>query len=67
MELGIEYRHLAQECGVPYFAVVPTVGDDPAFINGLAGLVHASQQRPGLCSQDGGRLCPAGFTGCPQR
>lgn len=67
VELGIEYRHLAQQCGVPYFAVVPTVGDDPAFINGLAGLVRASLQRPGLCSQDGGRLCPAGFSGCPQR
>lgn len=67
VELGIEYRHLAQQCGVPYFAVVPTVGNDPAFINGLAGLVRASLQCPGLCSQDGGRLCPAGFSGCPQR
>lgn len=66
VELDIEYRHLAERCGVPYFAPVPTVGDDPAFIAGLAALVRAGLQRPGLRSQDGGRLCPAGFGGCPQ-
>lgn len=68
VEIGIEYRHLADQCGVPYFAPVPTVGDDPAFIAGLADLVRASLSQPaGLGSQQGGRLCPAGFSGCPQR
>lgn len=43
VELDIEYRHLAQNCGVPYFDRVPTVMTDPVFIKGLASLVLSAQ------------------------
>jgi ferrochelatase len=39
VELDIEYRHLAEGCGVMEYRRAATVGDDPAFIAGLAGLV----------------------------
>jgi ferrochelatase len=39
VELDIEYRHLAAECGVADYRRAATVSDDPAFIAGLAGLV----------------------------
>jgi ferrochelatase len=39
VELDIEYRHLAAQSGVPDYRRAPTVGDDAAFIAGLAGLV----------------------------
>ncbi|SMH55721.1 ferrochelatase [Azospirillum agricola] len=67
VEIEIEYRHLAKEAGVPHFTRVPTVGVHPAFIEGLARLVGQTLagDRP-ACSQNGGRLCPATFSGCPQ-
>jgi ferrochelatase len=39
VELDIEYRHLAAQSGVPDYRRAATVGDDAAFIAGLAGLV----------------------------
>jgi ferrochelatase len=39
VELDIEYRHLAAQSGVPEYRRALTVGDDAAFIAGLAGLV----------------------------
>lgn len=67
VEIGIEYAELAKRLGVPHFESVPTVGTDPAFIGALARLVRqlVAGDAP-ICSQQGGRLCPAGFTGCPQ-
>ncbi|HYD31822.1 MAG TPA: ferrochelatase [Azospirillaceae bacterium] len=68
VELDIEYRELAHVQGVPFFARVPTVGVEPVFIEALAALVRRMVSAPpGLCSQQGGRICPSGFTGCPQR
>lgn len=65
VEIEIEYRHLAEGTGVPHFVRVPAVGDDPAFIAGLARLVRGAlaQDRP-LCSDGGGRICPAAWSGC---
>lgn len=66
VELDIEYRRLAEEAGVARYVRVPTVGTAPAFIDGLAGLVHralAGGCEP--CSQQGGRLCPARWRRCP--
>lgn len=65
VEIEIEYRHLAQNTGVPHFVRVPAVGDDPAFIAGLARLVRGAlaQNRP-LCSDGGGRICPSALSGC---
>lgn len=67
VEIEIEYRHLAKEAGVPHFTRVPTVGDHPAFIDGLARLVRRTlaEARP-VCAQYGDRICPAHFSGCPQ-
>jgi protoporphyrin/coproporphyrin ferrochelatase len=65
VELGIEYRHLAAEVGVPYYDPVPTVSTSPAFIDGLAALARSLRLSPKTCrSGRGGRICPAQFGGC---
>jgi ferrochelatase len=66
VELDIEYRHLASEHGVPFYARVPVVAVEPHFIAGLARLVREALagDRP-LRSECGGRICPEGFTKCP--
>ena len=67
VELDIEYRKLAGEAGVPYYGRVPTVGTNGDFIDGLARLVRqALAGDRALCSQQGGRPCPAAWRGCPQ-
>jgi ferrochelatase len=43
VELDQEYRRLAEECGVPLYIRVPTVGAAPRFVGGLAALVHRAQ------------------------
>jgi ferrochelatase len=40
VELDVDYRRLAQECGVPAYRRVQTVGTEPEFIAGLAALVR---------------------------
>jgi ferrochelatase len=67
VELDIEYRHLAEEAGAPVYIRVATAGTEAAFIAGLAGLVEGAiaAGRP-VCSQVGGRRCPAELRGCPQ-
>ena len=68
VELDIEYRDLAVRRGVPGYWRVPAPNADPGFIAALAGIVRAAVARgPGLCSQDGGRLCPAAHLDCPHR
>jgi ferrochelatase len=48
VELDIEYGKLARESGVPDYRRARAVGDHPAFIAGLAGLVReAALDRPG--------------------
>ncbi|MCW5732545.1 MAG: ferrochelatase [Enhydrobacter sp.] len=42
VELDIEYRHLAEQAGVPTYVRVPAVGTHPLFIHGLANLVRAA-------------------------
>ncbi len=67
VELDIEYRRLAVECGVPEFRRVPTVAVHQAFIAGLAEMVRDALARPpGVASSDGARLCPAQWSGCAQ-
>ncbi|GIL40738.1 ferrochelatase [Roseiterribacter gracilis] len=68
VEIEIEYRHLAEEVGVPYFARVDTVGADAAFIGGLASLVRGARvASTQVTSERGGRICPPNFAGCCQR
>jgi protoporphyrin/coproporphyrin ferrochelatase len=42
IELDMDYRRLAAECGVPDYRRVPTVGTEPEFIAGLAELVRGA-------------------------
>ncbi len=65
VELDIEYRHLADENGVPAYFRVPTVSTHPKFIDGLARAIAAQDRRGGLSCAGGGRLCPANFSQCP--
>ena len=67
VELDIEYRRLGEAKGVPSYTRVATVDTGAAFIEGLAGLVRAALTgERACCSQDGGRLCPGQWRGCPQ-
>ena len=65
VELDLEYAHLAQEAGVPAYVRVPTVGTEPAFIDGLADMVKAllAGERQ-VASSEGRRICAAAATCC---
>jgi ferrochelatase len=66
VELDIDYRTIAEKAGVPGYFRVPTHNSDAAFIAALAQLVrHARSHGPGLCSHEGGRICPADRSNCP--
>lgn len=68
VEIEIEYRKLAQDAGVPYFARVSTVDASQAFIAELAGLVEQASSATAECvSGAGHRICPAAHAGCPIR
>jgi ferrochelatase len=65
VELDMDYRAVAEAAGAPAYLRVPAVGADPAFIEGLAGLVRGALQRPeGTASPTGARICPAGSGRC---
>ena len=66
VELDIEYRDLARAAGVVDYVRVPALGVEADFIAGLAGLVRSTLDGgAALCSHKAGRICPAGFGGCP--
>ena len=66
VELDIEYRHLAESCGVPFYARAAVVGTHRDFIAGLADLVRQTLGQPKkICSQNKARLCPNQFSKCP--
>jgi ferrochelatase len=72
VEIGMEYRELAEKSGVPHFIAVPTVGTDTDFIQGLANLVRAAcglppGPPPPVTSATGTRICPPGYRGCACR
>jgi ferrochelatase len=57
VELDLDYREIANSCGVPAYHRVSTVGVEPAFISALAKVVvHASPQSTG-CPVLGGNVC----------
>jgi len=69
VELDIEYRTLAETCGVADYRRVSTVGADGMFIDGLARLVrkalHAPVGESPVCVNDGeARICPRQFSCC---
>jgi len=53
VELDIEYKELADDCGVETYVRVPAVATHEAFINGLAHLVQNALTQDQI-------LCPAG-------
>jgi ferrochelatase len=66
VELDIEYRHLADQAGVPFYHRVATVGCAPGFLAGLAALVRSADVgAAGLRCPAGARLCPREFSRCP--
>lgn len=65
VELDIEYRELAKRIGAPGYFRVPAQNDDPGFIVALADIVRRMlASGAGLCSHQGGRLCPRECVGC---
>lgn len=67
VELDIQYREAAVAAGVPLYLRVATPGPDDSFIRGLADMVRAVMNGPGVspCSGAGERLCPREFGACP--
>ena len=65
VELDIEYAHLAQKCGLPFYLRVPTVDTHPAFIQALAELAGQALEsgRP-IVSGEEGRICPGACKRC---
>ncbi|MBI3514256.1 MAG: ferrochelatase [Proteobacteria bacterium] len=61
VEIDVEYRHLAEQSGVPRFVRVATVGTDPAFIASLATLVRRAVARAGMGPDPVGPPCPIGM------
>jgi ferrochelatase len=65
VELDIEYRHLAEECGIPFYIRAPVVGVNDAFIAGLAELVGVAMKTDkAVLSSVGERICAKEFCGC---
>lgn len=62
VEIEIEYRHLAEEIGVPAFARVPTVGTTPEFIEGLARMVRENVAQTGVVTP--AHACPPEYVRC---
>jgi protoporphyrin/coproporphyrin ferrochelatase len=63
VELDLDYRRIAENCGVPAYFRVPTVGVEPAFIAALAALVRrsSSESPSAACAAlAGGRCARAG-------
>jgi len=67
VELDVEYGKLAREAGVPDYRRAATVGADPAFIEGLAGLVRKAVAGGAAVSDGEERICPRGFGRCGYR
>jgi ferrochelatase len=66
VEIDIEYRHLATECGVPFYVYAGTVSVMPEFIKGLTTVVNNARVQSQECvSACGKRICGKKFKGCP--
>jgi ferrochelatase len=66
VELDIEYKHQADELGLPSYARVPAVGTHPEFIAGLANVANAAlKNKIGLGPVDNVRYCPGNHSRCP--
>ena len=59
VELDRDYRRRAENCGVPFYRRVPTVGTDPRFIAALAQLVRDAVGQSGRAEDPATHLEPA--------
>jgi protoporphyrin/coproporphyrin ferrochelatase len=57
VELDLDYREIADNCGVPAYYRVPTVGVAPLFIAGLAEVIGRSRPQARTCSALTGGNC----------
>lgn len=67
VELDIEYKHLADQAGVPGYYRAATVSVHPDFIAGLAKLVRTHQNSHQVKAEGGRMLCPENFRRCCMR
>ena len=59
VELDIDYGHLAQRSGLPFYLRVPTVDTHPAFIQALADMAgQALESGEAVVSGEEKRVCP---------
>ncbi|MEQ8509766.1 MAG: ferrochelatase [Rhodospirillaceae bacterium] len=65
VELDIEFREMAKDSGVPFFARTPAVAADCTFIRGLGDLVRGAMNSDDVVSDIGSRRCPMKFGTCP--
>ncbi len=64
VEIEMEYRHVADQLGVPGFYRVPTVSTHPAFIDALATIVLERWYQTWVSPSPGKRICPSGYCRC---
>ncbi|MEK9680105.1 MAG: ferrochelatase, partial [Rhodospirillaceae bacterium] len=65
VELDIEYKHQADELGLPSYTRVPAVGTHPDFIAGLANVARAAlDNKIALGPVYTVRLCPGNHSRC---
>jgi ferrochelatase len=66
VELGEEYRLIAEADGAASYTRVEALGTHPGFIHTLAQeTLAALEMKTPIRSCAGGRLCPSDWTGCP--
>lgn len=67
VELGEEYRIVAEKHGAASYTRVEALGTHPWFIRTMAGeVIEALGMKGQIRSCAGSRLCPTGWSGCPQ-
>ncbi len=68
VELGEEYRLVAEQHGAASYTRVEALGTHPEFISMLAGeTVEALRMKTPMRSCAGDRLCPHEWSGCPHK
>lgn len=68
VELGEEYRLVAEQHGAASYTRVEALGTHPEFISMLANeTLEALQMKTSIRSCAGDRLCPQGWSGCPHK
>lgn len=65
VELDIEYKKLAEDCGVPNYTRIPALGVEEEFIDALADICREVAQTGKTCAHNGARFCSPEFRQCP--